>query len=329
MANKISQITIGDALYIQLDANPVTDGIGYNAPLGSLAFTSGGAVFAKIPGPATQWHTLTNTFLNGGNNFGSAVNLTLGSIGDKDLRFIRNNIEGMAFYNQNTLDNTYAQIGIKFLNNKLRLTNHNVKNDEMLSNSIVFSNEHLALTTLQSDRTSMMRVSQGAIADVTRLGSIIGFAPIKNPTTADEDVFLAESKQGYGILNKAISGASTPIDLPVMLSTDAKMLFAEILVMVRNIADNKISHRKKLISIKCIDYANRQYAQVFDADAFAYYETDEFDFNLTFSHTTDNARPEKTLNTYLPTVNVTNLTIGQSFDIAVIATGLSFQDENS
>lgn len=328
MANKISQITVGDALYIQLDADPVTDGIGYNAPLGSFGFTSTGKAFIKISGPATRWHTLTDTFLNGGNTFGSSPILALGSIVDKDLKFIRNNLEGMRFFNQATIDPDFFQVGIKFLNDKLRITNHNVKNDELINNSIVSSNTHLPMTPLESDRTSLISFSQGYNVLGANLGTIIGHAPTHAPTVPDEDVFLSEGKKGVGILNKLITGAITSFNMSILQATDVKMLHVEVLIMIRNIADNKISQRRKFISVKCTDFANRQYAQVFDGDAYSYFDTDAFNFNLSYVNTSDNARPDKPLNTYLPVVNITDLTIGQSYDIAIYMTNFTFEDQN-
>ena len=90
MANKLFQITVGDQLIIQLDANPITDGIGYDAPLGSIGFHSSG-VYGKVVGGPTRWHSLTTSFTQGGNSFGPIPLLILGSNVDKDLQFIRNN----------------------------------------------------------------------------------------------------------------------------------------------------------------------------------------------------------------------------------------------
>jgi hypothetical protein len=305
MANKIFQKVIGDMLFIQLDADPTVDGIGFSAPLGSMAFNSNGQAFIKVIGGPKVWHSITNTFLNGGNNFGSAPQLILGSTVDKDLSFIRNS-------------------RISLVNDAVRLRHHTAKDGSRFSDSFTMENVHLAVSINQKDRSSVGLISQGYVFQISNLGHVELIGPIGS-FSPEQNITIGKYKNSYAILNKLISG-NFSVDTGIMVDTDSKLMMVEVSVIVSNVSTGDVSQRKKIFTVKS-NFLNKSYSAVFDADIFSYFEDAVIDFDLNFSFTSD-TNAVYPLNTFKHSVFLKNLTVGQSYDIAVWVERLGMEDNN-
>lgn len=105
MANKLAQITVGDLKVLHLDANPVTDTIGYDADKGSLAVFQNGAnaplLFIKRSakgGSATDWFRyagIGEVHQVIGNVYTSALPALIGSLigsTNLDVKMIRDSV---------------------------------------------------------------------------------------------------------------------------------------------------------------------------------------------------------------------------------------------
>jgi hypothetical protein len=322
MANKIFQKVIGDMLFIQLDADPTVDGIGFSAPLGSMAFNSNGQAFIKVIGGPKVWHSITNTFLNGGNNFGSAPQLILGSTVDKDLSFIRNSLIAQKFIKET--NTSFYGVSISLVNDAVRLRHHTAKDGSRFSDSFTMENVHLAVSINQKDRSSVGLISKGYVFQISNLGHVELIGPIGS-FSPEQNITIGKYKNSYAILNKLISG-NFSVDTGIMVDTDSKLMMVEVSVIVSNVSTGDVSQRKKIFTVKS-NFLNKSYSAVFDADIFSYFEDAVIDFDLNFSFTSD-TNAVYPLNTFKHSVFLKNLTVGQSYDIAVWVERLGMEDNN-
>lgn len=105
MANKLAQITVGDLRVIHLDANPITDTIGYHAEKGSIAVFQNGSnsplLFIKKsakgvnPTEWVQFVTSDEAHQVTGNVYTNALPALLGSLlgsTNLDLHIVRNSV---------------------------------------------------------------------------------------------------------------------------------------------------------------------------------------------------------------------------------------------
>jgi len=324
MAVKINQITIGDMLILQLDTNPVTDGIGYDCPAGSMAVISAGQMFVKLTGIATRWHTLTNSFLQGGNSFGATPELILGSNVDKNLNIIRNNITMIQFRTQ-AIDVNFNASHTRFTNESFQVIRHVVKNNEFFNYSTVFSNKYEAQPVLDVDRKSIMFNSAGVFHAIHSLGVGSTHSPTDNQiaqgdTNPKSIRDITAGRMGH------LYNAPLTFTIGTMEQDQGLVMMSEIIVLAVNTTTGEISQRKKTFTIKLLDAVDRTYTSPFNADNFSWSENnlDELDFDLNFVNDPASIFDQLT-NTFLNNITIKGLQIGQTYNLSVWQKRLSLE----
>lgn len=324
MANKINQITIGDMLILQLDGNPATDGIGYDCPAGSIAMTLGGSMFVKLTGPVTRWHTLTMTFLQGGNGFGTTPELFLGSNVDKNMGIIRNNLMMLQFRSQTT-DVNFAPTLTRFTTDSIQIIKHITKNNEYFNYSTIFSNKYEVQPLNDVDRKSIMINSAGVFHAVHSLG----VGSTHNPS--DNQIALGDTNPktirdvSAGRMAHLYNAPLT-FTIGTMEQDQGLVMMSEIIVLAVNTATGEISQRKKTFTIELLDANDRTYNSPFNADNFSWSKNvlDELDFELNFAND-PNSIFDTLTNTFLNNITITGLQIGQTYHISVWQKRLSLE----
>ena len=312
MANKINQITIGDSLFIQLDANPVTDGIGYSAPRGSFAYyQTTGEAFVKVGDGNSAWHTITRTFMNGGNFFtgDSLPDMVLGSLNDKNLRFIRNNTSVVEL-----LSVTSPVLATP---NVVRLPDHQIQFVRTNSSSSIITNTYLVEPANDASRMNIGLNAQG----VTLMQNSNGHLDVQVRTinsNALDTYTRRKRKVSTSRVNIPFAGPSLIIPTISMEADRGRVMITEVTVIVRNVATGQVSQRKETFTIKATDFALGQYTVLFNASDFQYFENPLENMSIALSMVNEPlSLGNQATNTYKNLVTITGLQVGQNYDILI------------
>lgn len=326
MANKIQQITIGDALIIELDNNPVTDGVGYNAPNGSYAYyPATGEAFVKLSGNQFSWHTITNSFLNGGNFFSGLPTLTIGSLNDKNFFFIRNNVQMMAFITNP--DPEFKVPFIRFTNNEVQFVNHTAINNKFFNRSLIISNTYSTnVVGVFRDLRSMVFSVQGDKHDSVGVG--VGHTINPNQFALPDNIYKVIKREvATSKANVLFSGAPIDVTLPDNEYDWGDVMFFDIDVMGKNVNTGDVVFASRRFAIKVTDSVNKTAIIMDKQNLYDYASslTDKlFDFDLNLSNFPNSVFQQGT-NTFSSVVSLRDLTNGETYSFSIIEVRRSMQ----
>ena len=317
MANKIAQITIGDALYIQLDDNPKSTG--FDAPLGSLAYWQDivnglGKVYVKITTDSFGWNDMSFNWETTGNLLTEEG--LMGSLNDFDVSLVRNNVKLISLVPDT--DSGYQSEKINFFNGFLKLKHHTA-NDGAFMNNAIFSTLDGTYPIVQRSAKNISIYSHGLFVGNTRNGYYSSQKPFDPATPPNQNVERSTTITTAGEKNRLFTGVALTYDLLSMVVGNYPSLFmAEIILAVRDKVTGLVSQRKKTVTFKITNETTKQYSTIFEQDDYTFFEVGASIPNFTISFSNDNdwgvLYP---LNTAKPTINVTGLTVGHGYDVMV------------
>lgn len=317
MINILNKVTVGDAFYLQIDGNPLQDATGLNAPLGTIAYTLNGQAYVKVGvNPITGWHPFYISFTQGGNSFGAFPQLILGSIVDKNMIFIRNNVTMINF--TTTTDPDYNVNIIRFDSSNFRIRRHIVKDNKRANFSTVFDNTYNPVPVNDIDRLSFVFDSQGTFLTRTRLGRREVQIPTANDQANGDTLVRTRTEVSGSLEGYTYTGATIQIPTKDMEPDNGRIMLCEILVLVLNTGTGEVSQRKKTFTMKATNFALKQYSVIFDADDYSFSENplEAFSMGLSLTNNPDSIFEQAT-NTYINTVEIDDLVVGQTYDIFV------------
>lgn len=311
MANKINQITMGDALIIQLDNNPRTTG--YDAPTGSMAYWqsgTGGRLYFKFGSNVNAWSELHYSWQYQGNTLGNVTYGILGTVSgvNKDVQFIRNGIEYLRSIEN--VETNQKDVTVSFFENNIVMVDVDTNSGyDFFGKGIVLHQGYTTETLLESDRYNFAIQSRGQLRRSSDLGYVDECHEYDN--TLAIDVYTKSASRGKALKNKTPTLGKLSITAFNLNTVNPELLTIEVNAIIKRISDNKIIDLKRKFNVDCTNFSTQAFSTLDrqDISSFFQFGSSTVDIELRFENTSDLYVPEvgNTLNVVLDFVGLDNL----------------------
>lgn len=289
MANKINQISTGDALYIQLDDNPRLTG--YSAPLGSLAYwqdtvNNQARLFFKGGLGLNNWNEIQWAWQYNGNSLNNVSFGVFGSTSNKDVQFVRNSNEYLRALEQTQ---PYAKpVEISLFERNLSVIDVTTKADyDSFGKKIIINQENTTETPLESDRYNLAFQTKGHFTTSTDLGNI---DESRNFDSVFNDyVFTKKAERGKSFRTVTPTLGIISFEVFNLGMVSPEMMTFHLKVLIKRDSDKKIIDLDRKFTINCDDFSLQQFSTLMRHDLASYFDfgSDTVDLDLTFQNTSD------------------------------------------